>query len=62
MLKKPPRKFHICTYNHTHTVFEILPRGQRAVSPCYADKIKAEDAMKLLNEDNTIARVYRGQI
>lgn len=42
------RKFHIRSYNNHHTVYEILPRGERAVSPLYSSKEAANAALAAL--------------
>lgn len=57
------RKFHIATYNHWNTVYEIMPRhGERAVSPAYAEKERAQQALDILNQDNSISRILRGEL
>jgi hypothetical protein len=54
-----PRKFHIRSYNNHHTVYEILSRGERAVSPRCSSKEEASAALAKLTTSD-IPRVMRG--
>jgi hypothetical protein len=53
------RKFHIRSYNNTHTVYEVVRGGERAVSPCYHSKAEAEQALITLRTIN-VPRVKAG--
>ena len=53
------RKFHIASYNNTHTIYEIVRGGQRAVSPSYYSKEEATQGLILLQTTN-IPRIKRG--
>lgn len=54
-----PRKFHIGSYNNSHTVYEVVRGGVRAVSPTYSSKDEAKQALNILQTTN-ISRVKRG--
>lgn len=54
-----PRKFHLRSYSGRHTVYEIMPRGERAVSPSYGDKADADTALATLKENPHIPRIIR---
>jgi len=53
------RKFHIGSYAGTHTVYETVRHGQRAVSPRFFTRGEAEAALTFLQSHPYVARVER---